>query len=290
MISPSALLTRCSFCVLGGVAVALALAPAAGASNTVPYNDPGASGAITLCDKNLKPMTEGYVDDRPFVWRAVGSEPAPSVYAGEGRKAQLFIYQPRKGVAPAAWTGNPLTAASTYSNPDHPIAQATVIDYALDPYLQSYPPRWDGWMQLRLYYIGTDGPLSNEYAASDLQISGNTWKLVNGGSAPCDAGDAVSPELALPNYSASAKAVARQQAQREAARATLTASSMSPTPSPSAVDKTMSASGTQLAAGQQADGTGSRSSAVWWVLAGLVVVVALGLGAYFVRGRPSSTH
>ena len=67
------------------------------ASDQVPYTDSGASGDITLCDRDLNPVTEGSINDIPFAWRAVGSQAAPAPYNGDTRAATLYYFQPRRG-------------------------------------------------------------------------------------------------------------------------------------------------------------------------------------------------
>ena len=75
------------------------LGVAAGASG-VPYVDANAVGTIGLCDQHDQPLTQGDVDTRPFVWKAVAETPAPAPYNGPGATATLYAYQPRKGVDP----------------------------------------------------------------------------------------------------------------------------------------------------------------------------------------------
>ena len=87
-----------------------------------------------------------------------------------------------------------LTASSRYENPAHPKAQATDGDDRLADFLGLFPASWDGLVQLRLY-LGAPGlqTLTQTYAATDIQVSGDSWKVVRGGSVPC-AGKAISIE------------------------------------------------------------------------------------------------
>ncbi len=166
----------------------------------VPYNDQYAIGSLTLCDEDLQPVTEGSLTDRPFVWRAVSDTPAPAPYNDKNRRAVLYYFQPRENVDPGEWSSEILTAASTYSDPKYPIAQATPIDFPLISAATNFPPQWDGFVQLRMYFTTDGQPQSPDYVAADIRIQGDSWTLVRGGDAPCDAGKAVSPELALPDY------------------------------------------------------------------------------------------
>lgn len=166
----------------------------------VPYQDRAAIGSMSLCDKDLQPVTEGSLTDRPFVWRAVSDTPAPAPYDDEGRRAVLYYYQPRQNVDPGEWSSEILTGASTYSDPKYPIAQATPIDFPLLSAATNYPPQWNGFVQLRMYFTTDEISPSLDYVAADIRIHGGTWTLVRGGDAPCDAGKAVSPEVALSDY------------------------------------------------------------------------------------------
>jgi hypothetical protein len=174
----------------------------AGAANAedVPYQDPSAVGSMTLCNKDLQPTTEGSLTDRPFVWRAVSDTPATAPYNNKNRRAVLYYFQPRENVDPGEWSSEILTAASTYADPQYPIAQATPIDFPLVSAATNFPPQWDGFVQLRMYFTTEGAPQSADYVAADIRIEGDNWTLVRGGDAPCDAGKAVSPELALPDY------------------------------------------------------------------------------------------
>ncbi|MCZ3389661.1 MAG: hypothetical protein LH645_11210 [Actinomycetia bacterium] len=194
--------THAGSVALTAVIVAASALIGMGSANAedVPYEDPAAIGSMTLCDTDLQPVTEGSLTDRPFVWRAVSDTSAPAPYDDKNRRAVLYYYQPRENVDPGEWSYEILTAASTYSDPRYPIAQATPIDFPLLSAATNYPPQWDGFVQLRVYFT-TDGlPQSPDYVSADIRIQGDNWTLVRGGDAPCDAGKAVSPELALSDY------------------------------------------------------------------------------------------
>jgi hypothetical protein len=83
------------------------------------------------------------------------------------------------------------------------MAQATAKDLPLSVFLNDFPPKWDGFIQLRMYF-GTDGqaPLENQYPALNLYISGDTWTAVGGGQVNCNAGSAESLETAVLSPSA----------------------------------------------------------------------------------------
>jgi MYXO-CTERM domain-containing protein len=248
------------------------------AADQVPYDDPASSGVITLCDADLNSITEGSISDQPFVWRGVGSQAAPAPYNDVTRRANLVAYQPRKGVSPGLWTGEPLTAASTYTSADHPIAQATVIDFPLKVFLSRYPAEWDGFVQLRMYYTASEAPVSVDYAATNIQVSGDRWRVVGpSGTAPCDAGDAVSPETLLPNFEKSAKAVEARLA-RTADKSTAS-STAAPTRSASRSPESLPSSTVTLA------GDDSSDSSRWPLIVFLLIVTALAVAALFAWRR-----
>jgi hypothetical protein len=187
--------------VLSGAALASLIAftlalPAAAVS--VPFKDINTNGSIGLCDENRKPVTSGSIKDQPFIWTAVSSAAAPKGF--EKGKAVLYAFQPRRQVDPGEWSGKQLTASSTFTNPKHPMSQATNADGPLLFTVQAYPPRWDGLIQLRMYFAGYNvGIYRDTYPATTIRVTGERWEVVSGGAAACTAGRATSVESqALP--------------------------------------------------------------------------------------------
>jgi hypothetical protein len=243
------------------VSVAAGGAQAAVSAPPVPYNDQFASGTVTLCDESLHAVTSGSTNTRPFVWRAVSSGPAPAAFNIQNRRAYLMYFQPRQGVAPNLWTGYLMTAASAYDSTDHAIAQATKLDLSIGDFVKEVPSQWGGFVQLRMYFSAPGAGESSQYAATDIFVSGDSWVVAgNKGTAPCDVGNAISPEVAIPNYSASVAAVQSQEAQATAssigagtgpsksaagaaARGSTQSTSTSPTSSPTLGSPTPSPSG-----------------------------------------------
>lgn len=178
------------------------------ASFHLPYTDPGQAGLLTLCGPGNQPITHGNINTKPFVWRAVGNVPAPKGYRVKGEVAQLFAFQPRPYTPAEAWSGLPMVAASVYSNPDHPMIQSTPIDEPLSYFTKFFPPVWDHLEELRLYLAAPNTPEDTlGFAAADLQINGDTWTMVEGGTTGCTSGTAVSREVSvgLPGAKASLK-------------------------------------------------------------------------------------
>ena len=172
--------------------------PAVGAAS-VPYNDYAVTGSVGLCDPAGRPVTHGNVNDKPFVSRAVSSTPAVAPFDGRGRKATLLAYQPRPGANPNQWSGDTLTSSSSYTNPRHPMAQATVLDFRLKDFLREFAPMWHGLIQLRIY-LGApgQGTFSDSYPATDIRVTGDTWAVVHGANVVCTDGSATASEIVPP--------------------------------------------------------------------------------------------
>jgi hypothetical protein len=196
-LEPASLVSRvvAAFAV---VVVALVAAPTAAQAADLPYKDPAVTGIIGLCDVNGHNVTSGRTTDKPFFWRAVGSTAASAGYETPGGTAFLAAYQPRQGVDPGAWSGYGLAASARYSNPRHPMSQATPISSPLTSFLDRYPPQWEGLVQLRLILGGTNrSPRIDSYDATDIVVKDGTWRVVRGGTAPCNDGKAVSVSVLL---------------------------------------------------------------------------------------------
>ena len=198
-VSVSARLSRAL--VIAGIALAGSAALSAGRSATtsaVPYTDPDAVGSIGLCNQAGQQITSGSVTAQPFAWRAVSTQPAPSPYNNTGRTATLVAYQPQQGLPAGDWSGTQLTTSSRYTNPANPMAAATAADQTLQDIIAEYPPRWDGFLQLRIY-LGTanEQAYDQNYPSLNIQVTGDTWRAVGGSTVNCASGTAESSESAL---------------------------------------------------------------------------------------------
>lgn len=174
--------------LLGSVIIS---SPPASASSSIPFKDPYASGTLTLCGRDNRPVTSGSILTAPFVWSAISSTPAPAGYS----RAYLLVYQPIQYEDPSNWTGAQLTEDSIFSNRSHPVTQATNADVPLLYSDRSMPPRWNGLYELRMYFTAPNEPVSSTpYPAAVIQVSGETWKLLTPATTPCNSGSAVSAE------------------------------------------------------------------------------------------------
>ncbi len=168
------------------------------ATGAVPYTDPSSSGFLGLCNQAGQQVTSGSVGAVPFAWLAASSVPAKAPYNGSGRSATLFAFLPLQGFPPGDWSGETMTAASSYSNPTVPMAAATSKDPSLGDFIEAYPPKWDGFIQLRMYLDTTNQPAATKhYPTLDIQVTGETWHAVGGGPVNCGAGTATSAEAVL---------------------------------------------------------------------------------------------
>jgi hypothetical protein len=271
-------------------AVVIAGSSAAGAAVTVPYTDLSSKGTITLCDAKGNAVTAGSIDDKPFVLKASSTVPAPAPYGGQGRTATLLAYQPSKTTYPDQWSGDTLTAASQYTDPQHPMAVATPLDFTLAQYLKEFPARWDGFVQLRMYFGAKGQGVGNDsYPTTDLRIVGHTWTVVRGGSGNCTQGSAVSNEVAIAHVpGASASPTAPRSTVTSAAQATASASATAGAPSTGA---TPGDGGGQ--AGAQTPPVSTRSNGMpAWVpaLVALLLLAIAGLLIFLRRDQdPSAT-
>jgi hypothetical protein len=176
---------------------------ASAASGAAPA-DPNATSSLALCGKSGQPISSGSTTARPFVWRAVSAAAAPTPYNQSGRTATLFAFQPRPDVEASEWSGDLLTASARYTDAAHPMAAATRLDEPLSDFLNEYPTKVDGLVQLRLYLGAPGEPAATlKYAAAMIRVTGHSWQLVGSPStASCHAGSAVSLETILPALSA----------------------------------------------------------------------------------------
>ena len=250
--------------IFGSVLVSLTVAsPLAGAAGGAPYNDPASDGSIGLCNQAGQQITSGTISSTPFVWRAVSSVAAPAPYNGDGRTAILEAYQPQQGLLPGEWSGQGMTASANYSNPSVPMAQATSRDISLANFLTAYPARWDGFVQLRMYFGTINAPpLTTHYPSLNIQVTGSKWQAVGGGSVNCTAGTAVSLETQLlPSTTTTAP---------PAAATTTTSKPIKATTSTTTKKATSAAAGSVGTAGTKS-GT-STTAVVVVVLAGIVLI------------------
>ena len=250
--------------------------PSSGAAGGAPYTDPASNGFIGLCNQAGQQITSGTVSAAPFVWRAVSSVSAPAPYNDDGRTAILEAYQPQQGLLPGEWSGEGMTASASYSNPAVPMAQATSRDLSLANFLTAYPARWDGFIQLRMYFGTINAPqLTAHYPSLNIQVTGSKWQEVGGGSVNCTAGTAESIETQLlPSTTTSAAPAATTTTAPKAGKTTT---------STTAAKKSTSAAAGSVGTPGNKSGT-STTAIVVVVIAGILLA---GGGAWLLLRRRS---
>lgn len=197
------------------------------AESPAPYQDPAAEG-MALCDDRGRLVTSGKLTESQIAVKAVSAYVPPGAYAAVNGTSQLLAYQPRQGVLPGDWSGEQLTAVSTWTDRKHPSVQILASDTSLAQSARDIPPRWDGILQLRMYFDGPGGVYSTRYPAADIRISGGRWTQLNPVNVPCTSGSATSDivKLGLDTPSSPAVAGATPSASR-----TVTATTTKPTAS-----------------------------------------------------------
>jgi hypothetical protein len=171
--------------------VAVVLTGCSGKPAALPYSDSSASGYIGLCDKAGKPIRQGRVHDVPFVWQAVSSSPALPPYDAYLRTATLYAYVPKPGYPPQDWIGEQITASTFYTNPAHPMVQASDGDGPVLKNLITGASLWEGLVQLRLFWsVPSEGAHTTTYPTTDIQVKGDRWTVVRGGDVACNSGSA----------------------------------------------------------------------------------------------------
>jgi hypothetical protein len=171
--------------------LAVTLPGCSGKGAALPYNDSNVRGYIGLCDKVGKPIRQGRVGDVPFVWKAVSSSPAPPPFDGYKKTATLYAYVPKPGYPPESWIGEQITESTFYTNPAHPMVQASEADGPVLKNLITGATLWNGLVQLRLFWsVPGEGAHTATYPATDIQVKGDRWTVVRGGDVACNSGSA----------------------------------------------------------------------------------------------------
>ena len=275
------------------VAALVSGATAAHAADT-PYNDPAATGGITLCDSARRPITSGSTSTT-LAATVVGGGAAQAPYDGETGSAGLFAFQPRRGALPGEWSGQGLTALSRFTEKAHPAVEILPRDATLRTFLDGYPALWDGLVQLRIYLRAAGAPTNtSSYSATSLRVSAGRWVQVGPAAGDvCGAGTATSVVrlLGLPTTAPTPRTSAGASASPTAAATpppTATASARAAAaPSPSRPVATTDAATTDVATtdvGTAAAGTARPAGASttddgtgrWPVVAAVAVLMAAG--------------
>jgi hypothetical protein len=265
--------------------------PTASADQATPFTDPSAQGLIGFCDKNDQPVTSGHTLDVPFVWKAVSNVSAPKAYRGRLAKATLYAFSPIQHTNPGDWSPYRMAVSSIYSNPNLPMAASTYRDAPLDWQLGSFPPTWDGLVQLRMILTNVNvQPLVRTYPTAVIRVTGDTWTMVAGDRNPrCSEGKATSVDnIVLPT---SMRPTAAPSWANNAKSSNSASASSSPASSGSTPGSTESASATPAAGSDINANAASASSNASVIpialgLLGATILAALGV-ALWARRKPA---
>jgi LPXTG-motif cell wall-anchored protein len=266
--------------------------PPAGAVTTAPYTDPRAVGSIGLCDQSGQQITSGSTASVPFAPLAVSTTPATSPYDATDRTAVLLAYQPQRELPPGEWSGAQLTSSTRYSNPSTPMAAGTARDGSLADFMADFAPRWNGFLQLRMYLGAPDEPAFNaNYPTLDIQVVGDTWHAVGGAQVNCRSGTATSDEslITITTPTTSSPSTTGGTGGQTATGGTTTGSGTGAAPGPtgavsgSTPGGTSSGGSTPTATPITATQSGSSASSVLIVV--LIVLLIAGAAWFLVRRR-----
>jgi hypothetical protein len=270
---------------LSAIWFAVAATPAS--ADGPPFVDSNAQGKIGFCDKNNKPVTSGSIKTVPFVWKYVSDTRAPKGYVGPPQGATPIAFSPIKNTSPGDWNGYNMAATSQYKDPTRPAAVATFGDAPLDWQLGSFPPTFDGLVQVRLILTRTNTqPRTRNYPAALIRVSGDTWTLVDGDRSPdCSAPAVNQAALLLPSK------VPTAAPSWASAGASPNGNGNGGATGPSDGGSSQGASPSESVAALGPDGAAiSASSAIVWAGVGglLLLLLGGGIGAYIVGRRPPS--
>lgn len=184
---------RAAMTVMGVLAASAAVSVvAAGSAQATPPYEPSSYnlGQIHFYNAAGAEVTSGSTSDEPFAQYAVATSDDPQ---SSNTTATLYAYTPVANVDPANWTGEQLSATTTFPIVDpsapsivktagahRPVLtggthDTTLANYALDiPNTNASGSGYEGLYQIRLRTAGNDP----KYWAADIQISGSTWTLV----------------------------------------------------------------------------------------------------------------
>jgi hypothetical protein len=144
--------------------------------------DGDALGTILFYDAKGSVITGGDLSAHPLAAYASASD--------DGRpgdtKAQLRIYTPAKGVLPALWTGDTMTASTDYPNATapakiaklgRPVVTSTGGDFSFADYISELPntvpddPAYTDLYEVRLYTAGALQGAGSTYFREDVQVT-----------------------------------------------------------------------------------------------------------------------
>jgi hypothetical protein len=183
-------LTTVALATVATGALALGWAGSAAAAGTPPWEpDPGSVGALIFYNASGQQITGGNITDSPLAAYVQGAD---TIRAGDST-ATLFGYLPVAGETPAEWSGEAISASTTFPKPSAPSALAssslplvtgasgdeTVSQLEADfPNTDTSNDGYAGMYQLRVKTSGPDESATTKYDSADIEITGSTWSVV----------------------------------------------------------------------------------------------------------------
>lgn len=165
-------------------------AGSASASGNPPWEPDGNSvGGLYFYNAAGQQITGGSIDSSPI---AAYVEGAATIRSGD-TKATLFGYLPVDGEAPGQWSGESLSASTTYPDASAPSSLATatlplvagasgdetIAELAADfPNTDTSDDGYASMYVLRLKTSGVGLSPTSEYDSADISITGSTWSVV----------------------------------------------------------------------------------------------------------------
>jgi len=172
-----------------GLTVGVIAASASGNPPWEPVANPPEVGSLTFFNAAGQQITGGSTTDQPFAAYIQGST---VLHAGDV-KATVLGYTPVDGEAPGAWTGEAISASTTYPNASAPgdlgtsslpLVTGAAGDESIATYVGDIPNAdtssdgYAGLYVLRVKTSGTSAGVSTSYDSADIQVTGSTWSVV----------------------------------------------------------------------------------------------------------------
>lgn len=163
----------------------VAMSGPAGAVTPLPHDPSYELGTVSFYDASGNRVTSGDVNATPFATYAVASSDDPIT---TNTKATLYGYLPVNGTAPGAWSGEALSASTTFpvasapgsvasAGPHQPVVTQTANDLTLAQLMTDFPNNatdsYQGMYQLRVKTAG-----NSKWWSADIQVTGTTWTQV----------------------------------------------------------------------------------------------------------------
>jgi hypothetical protein len=178
----------------GGLVTLLAgPASATGGPPWEPVGNPPEVGGLTFYNAAGQQITGGQISSQPLAAYVQGT----SIIQSVDTKATLFGYLPVNGQAPGEWSGEALSASTTYPNasapasiPNNsgasalPLVTGGSTDESIATLESDYPNKdtssdgYAGIYVLRLETSAAGVASDGNYDSADIQITGSTWSVV----------------------------------------------------------------------------------------------------------------